>query len=59
VVNVSEEIDRPAPGLIDAIEELAHRLHPDAFPGENTSAMNHPPAHIRVDVSEENYSCAR
>jgi len=59
VVNVSEEIDRPAPGLIDAIEELAHRLHPDAFPGENTSAMNRPPAHIRVDASEENYSCAR
>lgn len=28
---VSEEIDRPAPGLIDAIEQLAHQIHPDAF----------------------------
>lgn len=28
---VSEEIDRPAPGLIDAIEQLAHELHPDAY----------------------------
>jgi len=28
---ISEGMDRPAPGLIDAIEELAHALHPDAF----------------------------
>ena len=31
VVVISEGMDRPAPGLIDAIEELAHALHPDAF----------------------------
>lgn len=28
---VSEEVDRPSPGLINAIEELARALHPDAF----------------------------
>jgi hypothetical protein len=28
---IGEGVDRPAPGLIDAIEELAHVLHPDAF----------------------------
>jgi cobalamin transport system substrate-binding protein len=34
---ISEGVDRPAPGLIDAIEELARVLHPDAFKekGEN------------------------
>ena len=31
VAIVSEEIDRPAPGLIDAIEQLAHEIHPTAF----------------------------
>jgi iron complex transport system substrate-binding protein len=31
VVVIGEGVDRPAPGLIDAIEELARVLHPDAF----------------------------
>jgi ABC-type Fe3+-hydroxamate transport system substrate-binding protein len=31
VVVVNDEIDLPAPGLIDAIEQLAHELHPNAF----------------------------
>jgi len=31
VAIISDEIDRPDPGLIDAIEQLAHELHPDAF----------------------------
>ncbi len=31
VVVVSDEIDLPAPGLIDAIEKLARRLHPNVF----------------------------
>ena len=30
---VSDAIDRPAPRLIDAIEELARQLHPEAFSG--------------------------
>jgi iron complex transport system substrate-binding protein len=33
VVNVSEEIVRPSPGLVDVIEQLAHELHPEAFAG--------------------------
>jgi iron complex transport system substrate-binding protein len=33
---VSEEVDRPSPGLVDAIEQLARQLHPDVFaPKEN------------------------
>ena len=31
VVVVSDAISRPSPALVDAIEELAHRLHPRAF----------------------------
>jgi iron complex transport system substrate-binding protein len=31
VAVVREGIVRPSPGLIDAIEQLAHQLHPDAF----------------------------
>jgi len=31
VVSVSDSIDRPAPRMIDAIEALAHQLHPEAF----------------------------
>ena len=38
VVEISEEVDRPAPGLIDAIEQLAHELHPEAFAFESHSA---------------------
>jgi iron complex transport system substrate-binding protein len=36
ITHVSAEIDRPAPALIDAIEELAKQLHPGAF--ENPAA---------------------
>lgn len=31
VVNLDEEAIRPAPGLVDAIEQLAREVHPDAF----------------------------
>ena len=31
VAIINEEIDRPAPALIDAIEQLAKTLHPNAF----------------------------
>ena len=31
IVNLSEESIRPSPGLIDAIEQLAHEIHPQAF----------------------------
>jgi iron complex transport system substrate-binding protein len=31
VVNLNEEAIRPSPGLVDAIEQLAHDVHPEAF----------------------------
>jgi iron complex transport system substrate-binding protein len=31
VVTVSDAIERPSPGMVDAIEEMARALHPEAF----------------------------
>ena len=31
VAVISDEVDKPSPGLIDAIEDLAHQLHPEVF----------------------------
>jgi iron complex transport system substrate-binding protein len=36
LVMISDEIDRPAPGLVGAIEELAKKLHPGVFPSART-----------------------
>jgi iron complex transport system substrate-binding protein len=44
VAIISDEIDRPAPGLIDAIEQLAHELHPNVF------AVNGPPSASRDGI---------
>jgi iron complex transport system substrate-binding protein len=34
VVMASDEFTRPSPGLVDAIEALAHELHPEVFPAK-------------------------
>ena len=39
VVDIGEEAVRPSPGLVDAIEELARELHPEAF-AEKTETRN-------------------
>lgn len=31
VINLSEEIVKPSPGLVDVIEQLGHDVHPEAF----------------------------
>jgi ABC-type Fe3+-hydroxamate transport system substrate-binding protein len=38
VAVISDEVDKPSPGLIGAIEDLAHQLHPEAFAEKS---MNH------------------
>jgi iron complex transport system substrate-binding protein len=40
---ISDEIDRPAPDLVGAIEELAKKLHPAAFPTGAAMRMSSEP----------------
>ena len=47
VVMASDEFTRPSPGLVDAIEALAHELHPEAF---RTSAAELAPAFSQRSV---------
>jgi hypothetical protein len=37
VVVVSDELARPSPGMVDAIEQLARELHPEAFSPQSTN----------------------
>jgi iron complex transport system substrate-binding protein len=63
VAVIGDGVDRPSPGLIDAIEQLAHVLHPDAFKekGENgkVDMENGLRLHATVAVREELSQCAR
>jgi iron complex transport system substrate-binding protein len=53
IVVVSDAINRPAPRMVDAIERLAHALHPEAFP---TGAA---PAADSNRIVEEACACTR
>jgi iron complex transport system substrate-binding protein len=63
VVVVSDAINRPAPRMVDAIEYLAHALHPEAFTAPAEPAA--PAAQFRPMISnsnaivEEACACAR
>jgi iron complex transport system substrate-binding protein len=70
VVVVSDEIDLPAPGLIDAIEKLARQLHPNIFEDAAQHASVFPlstsvpaQAHLQFTVSQDScteaLACAR
>jgi len=54
VVNLSEEAIRPSPGLVDAIEQLAHDVHPEAF-----TARNQDPIPMALQAREEPMLCVR
>ena len=62
VVVIDEGVDRPAPGLVDAIEELAHVLHPDAFKEKREIGKSKLENRLRglaaSDVLREAYQCA-
>lgn len=63
VVDVSEEAVRPSPGLVDAIEDLARKLHPEAFAEKNGMrkskiAMRFVPGFMG-DAARECNPCAR
>jgi len=58
---ITEEINRPSPGLVDAIEQLAREVHPDAFlkkengkvPLENRKVKMENGNSVRVAAIEE------
>jgi hypothetical protein len=50
---VSDAIDRPAPRMVDAIEKLAHALHPEVFASRAAPSAEY---HPNVD---EACACAR
>ncbi|HLW80412.1 MAG TPA: ABC transporter substrate-binding protein [Candidatus Acidoferrales bacterium] len=65
---VSDEIDVPAPGLVDVIEQLAQELHPEIFQKQNQSSFDNFLQHrrnapgfpnARQSFSPEAASCAR
>lgn len=71
---ISEAVNRPAPRIISAIEDLARQLHPEAFievqekeklekeipPKTNRSSANPPPRGMNLETpSEEACPCAR
>lgn len=70
VVVVSDEIDLPAPGLIDAIEKLARQLHPNVFEDAaqhaslrqvpvSVPAGSHLQSAVSQDSCREAFACVR
>jgi ABC-type Fe3+-hydroxamate transport system substrate-binding protein len=63
VAVISEGVDRPSPGLIDAIEGLAHALHPEAFKDERENEKvndeNSPRLQAIAIMPTELNQCAR
>jgi iron complex transport system substrate-binding protein len=64
VVVASAEMDRPSPGLIGAIEQLAHDFHPEAFGARLESGKakieNGPYfAAAAAELTKEHSACAR
>lgn len=55
---VDDEIQIPAPGLIDSIEQLARELHPGVFSSQSVSHVSSIP-HVWHSISPEAASCAR
>jgi iron complex transport system substrate-binding protein len=49
---ISDAINRPAPRMVEAVEQLAHALHPDSF------ARGGPPANV-AHTAQEACACAR
>jgi iron complex transport system substrate-binding protein len=64
VVDVSEEAVRPSPGLVDAIEQLAHKVHPEVFAARDAEPLVACDARAGLkpaptDARGERTSCAR
>jgi len=52
IVVISDAINRPAPRMVDAIEQLAHALHPEAFPSGAVALRATPTAGLASNMEE-------
>lgn len=67
VVIISDEIARPSVGLIGAVEEVAHDVHPEVFSSSSTAAattasvrqVTREELQARMMCGEESAACAR
>jgi ABC-type Fe3+-hydroxamate transport system substrate-binding protein len=64
VVVASDEMDRPSPGLIPAIEQLAHDFHPEVFGAKRPENGTVKIANVwyfaaTANLSQERSACAR
>jgi len=59
VVNLNEEAIRPSPGLVDAIEQLAHSVHPEVFASTNPDPRPKNGIQTALQTREECVRCAR
>jgi iron complex transport system substrate-binding protein len=53
---ISEEINRPSPGLVDAIEQLAREVHPDAFRESENGKLKMANGHGAREMPRANFS---
>jgi len=59
VVVISAAINRPSPGMIDAIEQAAHAFHPEAFGSDSTQSEAHAEPQLESTVQlNVNSECA-
>ena len=58
---ISDAVNRPAPRIISAIEDLARQLHPAAFQESPTPEKSSPPGHaaIHTPFDSREFACAR
>ena len=58
---ISDAVNRPAPRIISAIEDLARQLHPAAFQESPTPEKSAPPGHaaISTPLDSQESACAR
>lgn len=65
VAVISDEVDKPSPGLVGAIVELAHQIHPEVFADESETRLSPlrgreaKPGQYRAPMIGEADICAR
>lgn len=59
IVNLDQEAIRPAPGLVDAIEQLARDVHPEAFAKSSENRSRNSEHSLAFSVENRALECAK